>query len=232
MRLKMEEYIEDRLIELADEKYKKFHSGLCPNVDNIIGVKVPLLRNLAKELYEEYGLEYFNHTKSDYYEEVMLEGIMIGLLDIRVDKVLEYIKNFLPKINNWAICDTFCSGLKIAKKNKKIFWEFIDSYLDSENEYEVRFAVVMMLYHFLDDEHTIEVTKRIERIKHQGYYVKVAVAWLISIMYIKYPAYTYGYLEEDCNLDDITFNKAIQKINDSKRVSDDDKFYIKDLKRI
>ena len=89
-----------------------------------------------------------------------------------------------------------------------------------------------MLYHFLDDEHTIEVTKRIERIKHQGYYVKVAVAWLISIMYIKYPAYTYGYLEEDCNLDDITFNKAIQKINDSKRVSDDDKFYIKDLKRI
>ena len=110
--------------------------------------------------------------------------------------------------------------------------EFIDSYLDSENEYEVRFAVVMMLYHFLDDEHTIEVTKRIERIKHQGYYVKVAVAWLISIMYIKYPAYTYGYLEEDCNLDDITFNKAIQKINDSKRVSDDDKFYIKDLKRI
>ncbi len=227
----MEEYIEDRLIELADEKFKKFHSRLCPNVDNIIGVKTPLLRNLAKEIYAEYGLEYFNHTKSDYYEEVMLEGMIIGLLDLRVDKVLEYIKNYLPKINNWAICDTFCAGLKIAKKNQKIFWEFIQKYLYSENEYEVRFAVVMMLYHFLDDKHTIEVSKKLDTIKHEGYYVKVAVAWLISIMYIKYPGFTFTYLEE-CNLDDITFNKAIQKISESKRVSDEEKVYIRDLKRI
>ena len=227
----MEEYIEDRLIELADEKFKKFHSRLCPNVDNIIGVKTPLLRNLAKEIYAEYGLEYFNHVKSEYYEEIMLEGIIIGLLNLKVDEVLKYVENFIPKINNWAICDTFCAGLKIARKNQKIFWEFIEKYLYSENEYEVRFAVVMMLDHFLDDKHTIEVSKRLEKIKHEGYYVKVAVAWLISIMYIKYPSFTFSYLEE-CNLDDVTFNKAIQKISESKRVSDDEKVYIRDMKRI
>ena len=227
----MEEYIEDKLIELADEKYKKFHSSLCPNVDNIIGVKIPLLRKFAKELYAEYGLEYFNHVKSDYYEEIMLEGIMIGLLKLKIEDVLKYVENFIPKINNWAICDTFCTELKITRKNREVMWDFIGKYLESDKEFELRFAIVMMIYYFLDDKYTIEVSKRLDKIKHDGYYVKVAIAWAISIMYVKYPAFTMGYLEEG-NLDKYTYNKAIQKINDSRRVSEEEKIYIRLMKKI
>lgn len=227
----MEEYIEDRLIELADEKYKKFHSKLCPNVDNIIGVKIPLLRKFAKELYDEYGLEYFKHVKSEYYEEVMLEGIIIGLLKLKIEDVLKYVENFVPKINNWAICDTFCSGLKITRKNKKVVWNFLEKYLESDKEFELRFAIVMMIDHFLDDEYTIAVSKRLDKIKHDGYYVKVAIAWAISMMYVKYPAFTVDYLE-NCSLDKDTYNKAIQKINESKRVSEEEKVYIRYMKKI
>ena len=219
------------LTESVDEKYKQFHSSLCPGTNNIMGVRLPRLREIAKQVAKESPIEFLDRYKCQVYEEKMIYGLVIGYMKADLETRLKYLEQFVPMIDNWAICDTFCAGLKIAKKNQKIFWEFIQKYLYSENEYEVRFAVVMMLYHFLDDKHTIEVSKKLDTIKHEGYYVKVAVAWLISIMYIKYPGFTFTYLEE-CNLDDITFNKAIQKISESKRVSDEEKVYIRDLKRI
>ena len=92
----MENVIRKKIFSLADLKYKEFHSGLCPNVDNIIGVRVPILRNYAKELVKEDFEGIYNKIKTDYYEEIMLKGMMIGLKKMDIDTKLSYIESYIP----------------------------------------------------------------------------------------------------------------------------------------
>lgn len=139
------EQLRQELFSLADEKYKKFHSSLCPGTDNIIGIRVPKLRNLAKEIVKGDWEQYLKNAKEDYYEEVMLQGMVIGLAKTDLQKRLEYVKAFVPKIDNWAVCDITCAGFKFAKKYPKEVWEFLQSYLRSNQEFEIRFGVVMLL---------------------------------------------------------------------------------------
>ena len=100
--------IRNDLLSLADEKYKEFHSGLCPNTNNIMGIRVPILRNYAKELVKQDWRDYIKEARNEYYEEVMLQGMVIGLAKMDIDESLKYIKQFVPKIDNWAVCDVFC----------------------------------------------------------------------------------------------------------------------------
>ena len=121
-----EAIIRNKLFSLNDEKYKTFHSNLCPGVNNIIGVRVPILRHLLKELLTKYSFEeLYNSIGTIYYEEIMLKGILIGKYKGDFEKLLTYINDYIPLIDNWAICDTFCSGLKITKKYKKEMRDFI-----------------------------------------------------------------------------------------------------------
>lgn len=121
----MEEEIRKRIFELADLKYKEFHSGLCPNTNNIVGVRVPVLRNYAKEVAKGDFRRYLSNARNDYYEEIMLQGMVIGLAKMKVEERLNYIREFVPKINNWSICDVFCAGLKFTNTNKEAMWEFL-----------------------------------------------------------------------------------------------------------
>ena len=128
----MNKEIEKRIFELADEKYKEFHSGLCPNTKNIIGVRVPVLRNYAKEIAKGDFRTYLDNAKNEYYEEIMLQGMVIGLSKMDVEERLNYIKKFVPKIYNWAICDVFCAGLKFVNKSKEEVWKFLKTYKNSK----------------------------------------------------------------------------------------------------
>lgn len=112
----MIEQIRQKLNQLSDEKYKKFHSSLCPNINGIIGVRVPVLRNYAKELYSKYPLEQIK-IGDKYYEELVLQGMIIGFQTNTKDleNIINQIRSYVPKINSWAVCDTFCAGLKITK---------------------------------------------------------------------------------------------------------------------
>ena len=113
----MKQKIKEKLFELSDQKYKEFHSGLCPGTDNIIGVRVPVLRNYAKELSKKYNIEeLLQEIDNQYYEEIMLQGMLIGLEKQDFNTLQKQIKQFVPKIDNWAICDVFCAGLKQTKK--------------------------------------------------------------------------------------------------------------------
>lgn len=226
----MNEEIEKRIFELADTEYKEFHSGLCPNTNNIVGVRVPVLRNYAKELAKSDFRTYLNNAKDDYYEETMLQGMVIGLSKMDIEERLNYIKKFVPKINNWAICDVFCAGLKFTNKNKEIVWEFLKVYNNSVEEFELRFFIVMLLDFYITDKYINEVISILDNIKHEGYYVKMAIAWTISVAYIKYPETTIKYLMNN-TLDNFTYNKALQKIIESYRVSDSDKKIIRSMKR-
>ncbi|MBO7611262.1 MAG: DNA alkylation repair protein [Elusimicrobia bacterium] len=224
--------IRKELLALADPKYKEFHSSLCPGTDNIIGVRIPVLRNYAKKLSKQENFtEYISFNKTVYYEEVMLQGMLIGFIrNTDIKEVLSIIKNFVPKIDNWAVCDIFCSGLKTVNKNKETVWNFIQKYLKSKKEFELRFAIVMMLDYFIDNEYIDKVLTILDNIKHDGYYVKMAVAWAISIAFVKFPDKTMKYLKKN-NLDDWTYNKSLQKICESLRVDKSTKEKIKKMKR-
>ena len=223
--------IRQDLLDLQDKKYKQFHSSLCPGINNIIGVRVPVLRNYAKKLSKQENIkEYISFNKTKYYEEVMLQGMLIGLIkNFDIKETLTMVANFVPKIDNWAVCDIFCAGLKAVNKNKEIFWIFIQNYLKSEKEFEIRFATVIMLDFFIEEKYINKIFNIFDNIKHDGYYVKMAVAWAISIAFIKFPAITMKYLKQN-KLDVWTYNKALQKITESSRVDSKTKNSIKNLR--
>lgn len=225
--------IKEDIIKLVDYRYKEFHSKLCPGINNILGVRVPVLRNYAKEIRKDSSLEKLLKIIDDeYYEEIMLQGMLIGLeKDISFEKLKEYIKLFVPKINNWAICDNFCAGLKITKKYKKEMYELINEYLKSNNEFAVRFAIVMILNYYIEKDYLKENFAIFDKIKLDKYYVKMAVSWSISICLIKYYKETYKYLKNNKNLDLWTYNKSIQKATESYRITDEQKQELVKIKR-
>ena len=222
--------LRDKLFELSDEKYKTFHSGLCPNTDNIIGVRLPQLRQLAKEITKDDWRYFLSNSKEDYYEEILIKGLVIAYAKCDVEERLKYIKCFVPKIDNWAICDSFCNTLKFVNKNKKIVWEFIQPYLKSDNEFEVRFAVVIILNYYITEDYIDLILETLDKVKHSGYYVKMAVAWAISMCFVEFEGKTMSYLKHN-NLDDFTYNKSLQKICESLRIDKNTKELIKSMKR-
>ena len=209
--------LRDKLFELSDDKFKTFHSRLCPNTDNIIGVRLPLLRQLAKEIAKGDWRNFLSNSKEEYYEEILINGLVIAYAKCDVEERLNYIESFVPKIDDWAICDSFCNTLKFVNKNKEIMWEFIQSYLKSYNEFEIRFAVVIILNYYITEDYIDLVLKTLDNIKHDGYYVKMAVAWAISMCFIKFEEKTMAYLKDN-SLDDFTYNKSLQKICESLEI--------------
>jgi len=222
--------IRERLFEKQDLKYKEFHSSLCPNVDKIIGVRVPELRKIAKEIASHDYAKFLLQAKDEYYEELLLQGLVIGYAKIPIEKTFEYLLRFVPKINSWAVCDTTCSNLKISKKYMPEMWDFLERYINSNKEYEIRFALVMYLNYFLTDEYIDKILKKVDKITNKEYYVQMAIAWLISFAYIKQREKTEKYLLNN-NLDKFTLNKSIQKICESYRISNEDKENLRKLKR-
>lgn len=226
----MKNTVRAQLFQLADERYREFQKGLCPGNDNIIGVRLPLLRKIAKQIARSDWKIYIREAKDEYYEEVMLQGLVIGYVKTDIEEILNLATNFIPKIDNWAVCDSFCTGLKFTKKNRKRILKYIKSYLSSEKEFEVRFGVVMLLEFYIKDNYIDKVLLLLDGVKHQGYYVKMSVAWAISICCIKFPEKTMEYLKNN-SLDDFTYNKSLQKITESLRVDKETKILIRGMKR-
>ncbi len=226
--------IKEHILKLADEKYKEFHSKLCPNTDNILGVRVPILRNYAKELSKNYTTdELLKNIDNQYYEEIMLQGMIIGLSKEKDFEVIKkYIKDFVPKIDNWAICDVFCAGLKITKKYKEDMWDFIQTYLKSKNEFYLRFAIVMILDFYIEEEYLERNFEIFNNVRSDKYYVQMAIAWAISICLIKYYDKTIKYLKsKECKLDNFTYNKSLQKARESYRISKEQKEELQKMKK-
>ena len=223
--------IKERLLKESESDFQKFSASLIPNIDNVLGVRLPKLRKIANEIYKSSDWQKFLiQNKFEYMEEIILQGMVIGLIKQNPEEILKYIKNFIPKIDNWAVCDSFCNSLKFTKQNKKLVWDFIQPYFMSENEYDKRFGYVMLLEYFITDDYLDEVLKLIDKFKDERYYAQMAVSWALSICFIKYPQKTLKYLRIS-RLDDWTFNKGISKICESLRVDKDTKTMLKCLKR-
>ena len=215
----------------SDEKYKAFHIKLTPGIDEnkVIGVRVPVLRDYAKKLKKE-GITPSDIPK-EYYEEIMLCGMLTGLEKYAdADAFIAAVKDFLPYITNWAICDIFCGGLKQTKKFAKDVLDFIRPYAYSDKEYEARFAAVMLLDHYITDEYIDGTLLLLKDIHQEGYYAKMAVAWAYSAALVKYYDKTLQFIKT-AELDKFTHNKSIQKARESYRLTEQQKAEVNVLRK-
>lgn len=226
----MKEEIRAKLFENQDLTYRQFHSNLCPGINNIIGVRVPVIRKIVKDILKEDYKKYLIEVDNKYYEETMIEGLIIATSKIQFSQKIKYLDTFVPKIDNWAVCDITCSSFKFKKEDLPIIWKYIHKYQNSKNEFELRFMIVMMMDYFLLDEYINEVLKTIDNIKVDYYYTNMAISWLISVAFVKYRDKTIKYLKNN-NLSTFTYQKSLQKIIESNRVSQKDKDIIRKMKK-
>ncbi len=224
--------IKQQLKSLAEPDFQKFSSSLIPNIpsESILGVRIPKLRRIAKQIAKSDWRAYLAGARDDSFEEIMLQGMVIGYAKAGLPEIQKAIAWFIPKIDNWSVCDSFCTGLKVAKEHPDAMWEFIVPYVRSGQEYGIRFGIVMMLLYYVDRIHMGEAFRLLDAVKQDSYYVKMAIAWAVSFYYLSFPQETLEFLKE-CSLDDFTYNKALQKITESRKVSADTKARIRKMKR-
>ena len=216
--------IRKKLEQEAEEKYRVFSSALIPNIDNVLGVRIPKLNKLVKELYKTDWKPFLNQP-CIYMEETMLQGMLIAKTGD-----FELVKQFVPKINNWSVCDKFCNSLKCIKDNKQQVWKFIQPYLKSKKEYNNRFALVIMLEYFIEEDYLVKIFEILNTFNSKKYYAQMAVAWLVSMCFVEFPKETTEFLKTT-KLDDWTYNKSIQKIIESLKVDKPTKQKLKLMKR-
>ena len=221
--------IRNELEQLRDEKYREFSLSLLPNVDKskMIGVCLPQLRAVAARIKKESPKGVMpDLPQGDTLEEKLVRGFVIASADLPFEEHLKAVADFVPEIDNWSVCDSFVSSLKLFKKDRERVW----AYFDSDKPYDIRFAVVAALNYFSDDEYAARAFEKFDAITNDDYYVKMAVAWAVSVFFVHAPEKTWQYLEDNC-LDDFTFNKSLQKITESYRVTPQDKAKIRAMKR-
>lgn len=235
----MTEAIREQIIAMAEPEYREFSSRLLPDTDNILGVRLPELRRLAKQIARSSGdtlpdWRSFERETPFYFEEIMLQGMTLGYVKVdgqeACSELLTYIEAFVPKITNWSVCDSFCNSLKFTKKYKEEVWRFLMPYLHSDREYELRFGIVMLLLYYIEDSYIEEVLDILKQIRHEAYYVKMAVAWNLSMCCTVYPEAVEEILKQE-ELDLFTHNKTIQKICESRQIPLEKKQRIRGYKR-
>lgn len=222
--------VKSELEGLAEPEYQKFSASLLPGVENILGVRIPKLRVIAKRIAKENWKEFLEDAEDDSFEEILLQGLVIGYAKANPTEIITALDAFLPKIDNWSVCDSTAMTLKAAKDHPAYFG-YAQSCIAEETEFSVRFGLVLLMSHFVSDEYIESVLETIENAELPGYYAKMAAAWAVSVCYVKYPERTEEWLSS-AKLDDWTFNKSIQKIKESLRVSKEDKARLDSMKRV
>lgn len=241
----MYQQILEKLHSLEEEKYREFSSRLIPNVSTVRGIRLPFLQKMAKEISKGDVFEYFQAVKHDFFEETLLMGLVIGNMDLKrfsLEEIISVINAYLPYINNWSTCDSFCSSLKVAKREPDRIYEFISHYAvregesiedqsSSNREYELRFYIVLCLNYYIKDVYIDEIMYQFGRIQSSSYYVNMALAWAYSKVYLSYPERILTILKENKEVrsgtltrnDFFVHNKTISKICDSYKVEKKDK---------
>jgi 3-methyladenine DNA glycosylase AlkD len=220
----------DYLISQKDDKYKEFQSKLCPSCKyEILGIKIPVLRKIAKEISKTDFQEFLKFSNDVYYEEVMLQGLVIS--HIKDEKIFyNYFKKYIIKIDNWAICDTFCNSIKIVSKYEEKYFEEAKKLSISSEEFASRVGLIMILNYFIKEENIESIFDILNQIKSDKYYINMAEAWLICEIYTKYPDKTLNFLTHN-TLNKCTLNKSISKLHDSYRVPQKEKLFLNTLRR-
>ncbi|MBQ8132244.1 MAG: DNA alkylation repair protein [Bacilli bacterium] len=218
------------LLKLGTKKYKEFNEKITSTKYEMIGINIPILRNIAKKISKTNIYKYLRYSKNHYFEEVLLQGLVISYID-DYDIFVEYFRSYVKRVDNWALCDTAITSFTIIKENKERFINIIDEFVKSDSPFYVRVGVVSLLTHYVDDKNYLDnFYATVDNIHHDNYYVKMSIAWFLSVLFVKYRTKTIHYLNHN-NLDDFTMNKTVQKIRESFRVSLLDKKMVLKYKR-
>lgn len=218
--------VREELFKNQDIKYGDFHSKLIPNIDRdkVIGVRLPNIRKIAKAAAKENAF-----VDTFYYEEKMIKGMVIEYNKaLTLEQRFSLLDEFVPLIDNWAICDCCVSTFKFTLKNLDDVWDYILKFKDG-SEYEVCFMCVMMLDYFLKEEYIDEVLNILLSINREEYYINMAIAWALATAYVDFK-YKIKDIIKSKKLQPWVHNKTIQKICESFRVSNEDKAYLRTLK--
>ena len=149
------EQVKEQLQTLAEDDYKAFNENLLPGVKHILGVRLPLLRKIAKEIAKTDCRVYLNEAAEtigaeSFYEELMIQGLVIGYAKLRREERVRYLDEFVPKIQSWGICDSCTMGFKFMQKEPEFWFSYIRKYKDSSSEFELRFLLVALLAHYVE----------------------------------------------------------------------------------
>ena len=210
--------IQKKLFEMQDTGYREFHSKLMPETDKekVIGVRTPVLRKFAKQIYGTPEADKFlKSLPHKYYEEDNLHAFLLEQI-CDYDKLISELDKFLPYIDNWATCDMMKP--KIFKNHLPELKEKCFEWIESKQTYTVRFGVVMLMTHYLENESDISIPERISRIRSEEYYIRMAVAWYFATALAKQYDAVLPFIENH-KLDPWTHNKAIQKARESYRIT-------------
>lgn len=238
----MREEIRERLCEMSDADYQKFSASLIPASGRgvMLGIRLPILREYARELSRGDWRAELSFGEDIYFEETMLRGMILGYACKEIGELFSYLEDFIPRVQNWSVCDSVCNGLKLLEKYPEKTWDFLQPYLYSGEEFPTRVGLILLLSHFVklgkggkkisrrrtvtmeDLRGSEEEGLYLERILgtlnrefSEGYYAQMAAAWLLAELFVTYPARTFDAFSM-LRLDDFTRKKAVQKIRESR----------------
>jgi len=221
----------NKLKNLADADYKIFNNKIIPTNQKMLGVRMPILRDMAKQIAKKDPIYFIQQDKQNIYEMILLEGMVLSYMKKSFIEILPLVENFLEKVDNWAQVDSVICNFKTIKNDEENILEIIKIWLKSDKEFIVRAGLIMLLSHYLKKDNLNMIFNLSQTINHTGYYVYMGNAWLISVCMAKFPNQTIVFFKNN-SLDKRTHNKAIQKSRESYRVSKENKILINQFKRI
>lgn len=222
--------IQKKLFELQDIGYAEFQSKLTPTVprETFIGVRVPELRKLTKNyIKDKESQKFLKELPHQFYDENMLHGLLLSEIK-DYDSCINELDIFLPYVDNWAVCDIMSP--KVFKKHKEKLLEKIKIWAASNQVYTCRFGLEMLMTHFLDEDYKPEYLEIAAGVHSEEYYVNMMIAWFFATALAKQWDTTIPYITEN-RLSEWVHNKTIQKARESYRITDEQKKYLKGLKR-
>lgn len=216
------------LEKYIDISYREFNSKLIPGVENVLGIRIPVLRNIVKEMSEDEREVFLNSLPHNYHEENIMHMIIITE-EKDFDKAKEMLLNFLPYVDNWQVSDVGIPKSFKSTKDRESLLEFVKNLISKEGTYFNRYGVFILMKLFLDDFYNSEVLDMVANIKSEEYYVNMMRAWFFQEAMVKRCDDSIKYLEEK-KLDRFTHLKTISKCVDSRKIDEKTKLYLKSLR--
>ncbi len=217
-----------KLMSLSDTPYKEFQRKLIPTLDSdkIIGVRMPEIRRLAKEVYKaSEKTDFLNSLPHETYDENNLHAALI-CLEKDYDECITLLEKFLPHIDNWATCDMM--GIEVLKKRPEKTLEKVHEWIKSSHTYTRRFAILVLLKYFADENFKVEYLEAVNGALNDDYYVKMIIAWYNATLLAKHFDTTFTFLKRNVT-DEWVIRKTVQKSRESYRISKERKALIRTL---
>ena len=216
------------LRDASEPRLAEFNSKLTPGKDCIIGVRVPVIRDIARRVVGDDWRQILD-GEPESFEEEMLRGVVIATAPVTADERIRLTEDFLHYVDNWATCDIFCNSWKFKKGESEKVWHYFSSLIDSGEEYRMRVSLIARMSLFKDRDRMLLLAEDIESHDHPGYYYRMGAAWAASMIYVGFPDIGMSMLESG-RMEAWTHNKTIQKAVESYRITPEQKAYLKTLK--